>query len=159
VIVLGKDDDGSARISYHECDDDCLDSGWAPYMRLTDPSFGAGVDLALDSKDQPRLVFTSGYNIVLAECSQPHCTDDDAEWKFSTIEKASSMKPDVIITWPNCTVSAWQLTTPSLALSAAGKPEVGYQARDLSGGFSSPDPTKPACTAGTDMSLSRAFLQ
>lgn len=160
VIVLGKADDGSARISYHECDDDCLDyANWAPFMSLTDPNFGAGIDLTLDAKDQPRLVFTSGYDIVMAECSQPHCTDDDAEWTFSTVEKASSMKPDVIITWPNCTVSAWQLHTPSIALSAAGKPEVGYQARDLSGGFTSPDPTKPACTAGTDMSLTRALLQ
>lgn len=159
VVVLGKDEDG-ARLSYHECDDDCLDSAsWSPFMRLTDPHFGAGLDLALDHADQPRLVFTSGYNIVLAECSQPHCTDDDAEWSFSTVEKASSMKPDAIITWPNCTVSAWQLHTPSIALSAAGKPEVGYQARDLSGGFSSADPTKPACTAGTDMSLTRARLE
>jgi hypothetical protein len=160
VIVLGEDDDG-ARISYHECDVDCLDyAGWAPFMRLTDAiGFGAGIDLALDREDQPRIVFTSGYNIVLTQCSQAHCTDDDAEWTFSNVEKASSMTPDDIITWPNCTVSTWMLHSPSLSLSAEGAPRIGYQARDVSGGTRTPDPTKPACSAGTDMSLSRALLR
>lgn len=157
VIVLGKEDDGSARISYHECDHDCLEpENWAPFMRLTDPNFGAGVDLALNADDHPRIAFTSGFNIVLAECSEERCTDDDAQWSFSTVESASSMKRDEIILWPNCTVSSWLLHSPSIAIGAAGQPLVGYQARDVSGGTSTPDPTKPRCTAGTDMSLTRA---
>jgi hypothetical protein len=160
LIVLGKDDDGNARISYHECDQHCTEeAGWAPYMSLTDPHFGAGIDLALDAQDQPRIAFTSGFDIDVAECSQQRCSDADAEWKFSTIERASSMKPDDIILWPNCTVSSWLLHSPSIAIGASGRPELGYQARDISGGTRTPDPTKPACTAGTDMSLTRALLR
>jgi len=160
IIVLGQDDDGR-RISYHACDDNCLDyAGWAPFMRITDAGgFGAGLDLALNEADQPRFVFTSGFNIVLAQCSDEPCTDDDAEWKFTSVEKASSMKPDEIILWPNCTVSGWLLHAPSLALSPSGAPRVGYQARDISAGTGRPDPTKPVCTAGTDMSFTRATFE
>jgi hypothetical protein len=157
LLVLGKGENGEGHASYHECDSNCLAAeGWAPYMQLTDPNgFGAGLDLSLDSADHPRVVFTSGYSIALASCNAAHCTDQDAEWTFATVEKASSMKPDEIITWPNCTVSGWMLNGPSLALASNGALLVGYQARDVSGGFSNPDPTRPACTAGTDMAFTR----
>jgi hypothetical protein len=156
-MVLGKGEAGEAHASYHECIGDCLtEGGWAPYMQLTDRNgFGAGLDLSLDSADHPRVAFTSGSSIVVASCNAARCTADDAEWTFSPVEKASSMKPDEIITWPNCTVSAWMLNGPSLALTSNGALFVGYQARDVSGGFSNPDPTRPACTAGTDMAFTR----
>lgn len=157
LIVLGKGEGGEGHASYHECTGDCLaDDGWAPYMQLTDPvGFGAGLDLALDAADHPRVVFTSGSSIVLASCDAARCTANDAEWIFTSVEKASSMKPDEIITWPNCTVSGWMLNGPSLSLTASGAPFVGYQARDVSGGFGNPDPTKPSCSAGPDMAFTR----
>ena len=40
----------------------------------------------------------------------------------------------------------------------SGLPRVGYQARDISGGFTRPDPTKPGCTPGTDMTFARLAL-
>jgi hypothetical protein len=116
------------------------------------------MDLALDAKDHPRIAYTSGSSIVMATCNDAHCTADDAEWKFESVEKASSMKPDEIITWPNCTVAGWMLNGPSIAIDAEGAPRVGYQARDVSGGFSNPDPTKPACVAGPDMTWTRLSM-
>jgi hypothetical protein len=43
----------------------------------------------------------------------------------------------------------------SIAFTARGEPRVGYQIRDVSGGLDNPDPTKPDCEAGTDMTWSR----
>jgi hypothetical protein len=65
------------------------------------------------------------------------------------------MAPDRIFPYPNCNVGAWFLHSPSLALTRDGRPRVGYQARDISGGWSNPDPTRPGCVAGTDMTFSR----
>lgn len=66
------------------------------------------------------------------------------------------MKPDEISLYENCTVGAWFLHSPSIALTNPGKARVGYQARDISGGWESPDPaTKADCRAGTDMTWSR----
>ena len=55
-------------------------------------------------------------------------------------------------------VATWTLHSPSIALDAHGEPRVGYQARDISGGLDNPDPTKPDCEAGTDMTWSRLAL-
>jgi hypothetical protein len=52
-------------------------------------------------------------------------------------------------------VGAWFLHNPSIAVASDGKPVIGYQSRDISGGWSNPDPTKPRCAAGTDMTWSR----
>ena len=50
---------------------------------------------------------------------------------------------------------AWFLHDPSLALRSDGSAIVAYAARDISGGVSTTDPTKPRCVAGTDMILGR----
>ena len=63
----------------------------------------------------------------------------------------------IFLEW-NCTIGAWFLHSPSIALTSDGKPRVGYQSRDVSGGVSRPDPTKPRCVAGTDMTFSRLGL-
>lgn len=68
---------------------------------------------------------------------------------------SSDIPPDDIFLYPNCTAGAWFLHSPSVALTPSGLPRVGYQARDVSGGWTTTDPTKPPCTAGTDMTLSR----
>jgi hypothetical protein len=50
------------------------------------------------------------------------------------------------------------LQNPSVALGGDGSVRVAYEATDLSGGLSVIDPTKPACVAGKDMTLSRMAL-
>jgi hypothetical protein len=44
---------------------------------------------------------------------------------------------------------------PSLVVTSGGELRVGYQIRDVSGGLSQPDPTKPRCAAGTDLTWTR----
>ena len=48
--------------------------------------------------------------------------------------------------------------TELLARNLANADTPGYQARDISGGWSNPDPNMPDCEAGTDMTWSRLAL-
>ena len=70
---------------------------------------------------------------------------------------SNDIPEDQIILYTNCTISAWFLRYPSLALGKDGQPRVAYVAEDISGGFSrpDPDPTKPPCRARPTSSLSR----
>ncbi len=114
-----------------------------------------GLDLALDANDHPRFVHTLNYNIALAQCDDLPCSDADSEWKMSWVEVSGNIPKDNIILFPNCTVAAWFLHSPSMVLDQDGNPYVGYQARDVSGGVSNPDPLEQDCVAGTDMTLTR----
>lgn len=158
VAVLGEDADGKKNIIYFECDDDCTNDHWLGTVVSNHDLIDAGLDLALDRDDHPRLAYTLDYNIGLAYCDDEHCGGPDGNWNLTPIELGSDIPPDEIFLWENCTVAAWFLHSPSVALTSDGKPRVGYQARDISGGFDLPDPTKPSCTAGTDMTWSRVAL-
>ncbi|MFA5551736.1 MAG: hypothetical protein WDA03_08990, partial [Trueperaceae bacterium] len=70
-------------------------------------------------------------------------------------EMASDIPPDDIFLFHNCTVGMWFLRQPALAIQPNGLPVVAYRAEDISSGFTTPDPTKPACVAGVDMTLAR----
>ena len=157
VVMLGKAD-GQRTLAYYECDLNCADgNNWRGGELNRSDKIGAGLDLVLDSADRPRFVYTADSNILLAYCDE-RCTDADAPWKLTKVEFGGDMKPDEIIPYPNCTVGAWFLRSPSLALGADGLPRVGYRALDISGGTSNPDPTKPSCAAGADMTFAR-FMQ
>jgi len=157
VVMLGMFEDTMKRnITYFECDDDCTGQGWTGSVLSDHEKVGAGLDLALDADDHPRFVHTLDYNIALAYCDEASCSSPDAKWDLTKVEYGGEMKPDEIFLWENCTVGAWFLHSPSLALTSTGNARVGYQARDISGGFSNPDPaTKADCVAGTDMTWSR----
>lgn len=155
VVVLGQSDSGGKNIIYFECDSDCTADHWQGAVVSNHDQIDAGLDLALDANDHPRLVYTLNYNIGLAYCDTEPCGGPEANWDLTKVELSGEIPPDEIFLWENCTVGAWFLHSPSIALTSDGKPRVGYQARDISGGFSQPDPTKPACTAGTDMTWSR----
>ncbi len=162
VIMLGMFEDTMKRnLTYLECDEDCTAKGWVGSIISDHEKLGAGLDLALDANDHPRFVHTLDYNIALAYCDQDSCAQQDSKWDLTKVEYGGEMKPDEIFLYENCTVGAWFLHSPSLALTKAGKARVGYQARDISGGWKNPDPaTKPDCVAGTDMTWSRlAVLQ
>ena len=156
VLVLGKNpESGAKQIVYFECDGDCAKDNWRASGISDHSQIGPGLDLALDRNDRPRFVYTLAYNIGLAWCDDATCAGGMPAWDLTKVELGSELPPDQIILWPNCTVAAWFLHGPSLALTADGAPRVGYQARDISGGFSTPDPTRPSCVAGTDMTWSR----
>lgn len=159
ALFLGKNSAGKKQIVYLECDANC-DQGetWRGIVVTDHEKIGDGFDLALDANDRPRMVYTLDYNIGLVHCDSASCTDENAKWELTAVELGSDMPADDIFLYPNCTVGAWLLHTPSIALTPSGLPRVGYQARDISGGWTTTDPTKPACTAGTDMTLSRLAI-
>lgn len=155
VAVFGRDEEGNRNIVYFECDENCTGSGWVGAIITNNDRLDAGLDLALDRQDRPRFAFTLDYNIGLYYCDEADCTSEDAKWDLTKVEFGSDIPTDEIFLWDNCTVAAWFLHSPSIAIDANGQPRIGYQARDISGGVTQPDPTRPRCVAGTDMTWSR----
>jgi hypothetical protein len=144
---------------YFECDEQCTEeSSWQASVITENQELGSGVELALDSKGTPRFSFTLNDNIGLYRCVSPSCVGDQADWQLTKVEFASDLPRDSIILWPNCTVDAWVLHEPSVAITADGSAHVAYVATDLSGGVSTVDPTKPPCVAGKDMVLTRMTI-
>jgi hypothetical protein len=157
LLTLAKSADNEKNLTYFECDEGCTGDGggWVGSMLSSSSDANVGLDLALDAQDRPRFVQTLNYNIAYAYCDTLPCNDPEAEWDMGWVELSSNIPKDDIILFPNCTVAAWFLHSPSLVLDDAGNPYVGYQARDVSGGVSNPDPFEQDCLAGTDMTLTR----
>lgn len=155
IALLGKDPEaGTRNIMYFTCDEECSElSSWKGATISNHEKIESGLDLALDKNGHPRLAYTLDYNIGLAYCDGADCTT--ADWGLTKVEFSSDIPTDDIFLEWNCTVAAWFLHDPSIAIGPNGEPRIGYQARDISGGFSRPDPLKPRCEAGTDMTLSR----
>ncbi|MDB4972230.1 MAG: hypothetical protein JWN48_571 [Myxococcaceae bacterium] len=155
IVQLAKTQAGDKAVVYFECDGQCEGDHWTMGFSLTSNTLADGVDLALDARDRPRFVMSLNYDIVLLSCDAADCTVTD-NWQHADVERGSDIPADAIFLEYNCNVGAWFLHSPSLAWREAGAPRVGYQIRDVSGGGpSTPDPTKPGCIAGTDMTLSR----
>ena len=156
VAQLGKTADGKKIAAYFACEENCEGDNWKTGFSWQADQFDDGIDLALDQNDRPRFVHTINYNIVLTYCDAADCTAADAKWDSAFVERGADIPSDTIFLEWNCTVGAWFLHSPSIALTPDGKPRVGYQIRDVSGGGAViTDPSKPRCTAGTDMTLSR----
>lgn len=157
LVMLAKSSEGDKNLIYYECDAKCTGDGggWVGSVLSDHPDINVGLDLALDSKDRPRFTHTLNYNIALAYCDTLPCSDAESPWEMAWVEVSSSIPKDDIILFPNCTVAAWFLHSSSLVLDANDNPYVGYQARDVSGGVSNPDPFEQDCLAGTDMTLTR----
>jgi hypothetical protein len=155
VLLLGERENGERGLFYFECDEQCEQDHWRGTLLSDHKELGAGVDLALDEHDHPRFVFTLDDNIGLYACDATDCTLENSPWELTKVELAGEVPADDIILWPNCTIDAWLLHDPALALANDGSVRVAYQATDISGGFTTTDPTMPACVAGKDMTLSR----
>lgn len=159
VTFVAKGESDQKQLFYLACDADCTADNWAAMLLSSHEKLDVGVDLALDAKDKPRVAYTVDYNILLASCDDADCATAGDAWKGTVVEGGSEMPPDQIFLYPNCNVSAWFLHSPSVALTSGGAVRVGYQARDISGGFDHPDNPNTECVAGTDMTWSRvAFL-
>ena len=158
LLVAPGDASESKRLIYFECNDNCTEDNWTGSVLSDRKELDSGLDLALDANDHPRFVFTLASNIGLYRCDSTNCAADDADWQLTKVEFAGDLPKDSIILWPNCTVDAWILHDPSLAVLGDGSVRVGYQATDLSGGVRTIDPSMPACVAGKDMTMSRMAL-
>ncbi len=159
VALLAKAEDGAKNVMYFECDEGCTTADsdtWRGTILSDMAEIGAGIDLALDAAGSPRLAYTLDYNIGVFHCDGADCTSETAPWDLAKVEAGAEMDPDEIFLYDNCDVGAWFLHSPSIALAPDGSPRVGYQARDISGGWDNPDPYHLAdCVAGTDMTWSR----
>lgn len=158
VAMLAGEAEDERLVTYLECDDNCTESieSWTGTVVSNNPELAAGLDLALDAEDNPRLAYNLGYSIFLASCDTGACASAPSEWQIEPVELASEMEPDEIILWPNCNVDAWFLHSPNLAISSDGTAKVGYQAADFSGGgVSNPDPNQTPCLAGLDLTWTR----
>ena len=154
VAVLARNPGGKRNLAYMACDSGCTDGkSWAIRGLIELDSVGAGVDLALAGGERPRIVYTVQSNIFLAHCDKD--CGEEKDWGLAKVELGSEMKRDDIFLYPNCTVAAWFLRHPSIALGKDGQPRVAYRAEDMSGGFTRPDITRGGCRAGADMTLAR----
>ena len=158
VVFMAKSAEGKRQIQYIGCDADCAQDHWKGMILSDHEKLAVGLDIALTAEDQPRIAYNLDYNIAVATCEDGHCETGDAPWDLVMIEKSSSIPADQIFLYANCNVGAWFLHSPSIALTPAGDYRVGYQARDISGGWSKQDYTKAGCRAGTDMTWSRLAL-
>jgi hypothetical protein len=161
LIVLAKNLETGARdLRYLQCDESCTEQAqWGGVILVEGDDLGAGLDLALDAEDHPRFVHTWNYDIGIGVCDEDRCDTAEAPWHLYPVERGAELPPDDIFLWENCTVGAWFLHSPSIALDPQGRARVGYQARDISGGFGNPDPVNtPDCEAGTDMTWSRLAM-
>lgn len=156
MLLLGKNQSGRRNLTYLSCDGSCTsDQSWSGGVLIESDLIGAGVDLVLDAADRPRFVYAPDWTVLLGSCDE-NCTAPDAPWKLATVELDSDIPTDQIFPYWNCHVAGWRLRHPSLALAPNGAPRVVYRAEDISApGTPPPDPTKPTCHAGPDMTLTR----
>lgn len=139
-------------LRYLSCDQNCTEDNWTNTGLLQGESLYPGLGLALRG-NQPVIALSYGGDVRLLSC-QSNCSGVKS-WKVSAVESGSDLAADKIIPYPNCTLSAWFLYDPSVAIAPDGRAVVTYSASDDSGGFARPDTTKPACKAGTDMIFAR----
>ncbi|WNG34038.1 hypothetical protein F0U61_10605 [Archangium violaceum] len=157
LLVLAAGAGSKKQLLYMSCDQQCKtgDQNWTRQLVSENAEITDGVDLALDAQGHPRAVYSLDYNIMLASCDAANCAAADAKWTPQVVEAANNMKADEIFLYENCTVGTWFLHTPSLVLTREGGARIGYQSRDVSGGWIKKDPNGPDCVAGTDMTWSR----
>ncbi len=165
LAFLAADDASERMLVYFQCDTGCTEpdaSGWDGLIMQQGEdasNLGDGIDLALDGQDRPRLAYTVQSSILVATCNTD-CTNASGndDWGATRAELSSDIPPDDIFLYHNCTVGFWNLRQPSIALGPDGQPAVAYRAEDISVGFTTPDPTRPACTAGVDMTMARLSI-
>ncbi len=161
VLAMIRSATGQRQLVYYACSAaNCTASGaWTGTIVSDSAKLGPGYDLQLDAQDHPRLALTFDYNIAMASCDTADCTANGTSWNVTVVEAGTDLPADHIFLYPNCSVGAWLLHGPSLALTASGSPRIAYTARDVSAaGVSTTDPGQPACVAGTDLLLGRLAI-
>lgn len=154
-------DNGERYLGYYECESSCTAGGesWTAMALIHGEGardLGDGLSLALDAQNRPRLAYTAQGNILVAHCDA-NCAGQGGSdgWRLTVGELSGEIPTDGIFLEHNCTVGAWFLRQPALALGPDGLPVLAYRAEDISGGVTRPDLTRPSCVAGVDMTLTR----
>lgn len=159
MLAQGSDDAGGRNLIYFECDANCTDgANWFLNALIAGDAgddLGPGLDLALDGAGHPRFVYTADYNILITSCDRNCGQGEEDTWSLEPVELSANIPADGVIPYHNCTVSAWFLREPSLAIGADGLPRVAYRAEDISGSYGPVDPGYPPCNTGADMTLTR----
>lgn len=135
-------------------------------LGLTSTQGEAGVDLALDGFDRPRITYhapmAAGFGLHYAWCST-NCETSAQGWQVREIEPSEVVNQELPIPpWPGCafpkcnppvppcTMSTWDTgMRPSLALDPAGNPRFAYDSDHRQGG---------GCGTFTDTRLTRFAL-
>lgn len=154
-------EDGTVLLAWMACDAaDCLaDDAW--HMEgLVDSSerdFDSGLHLALDDAGRPHIAYAVSGSILQVNCTAD-CSNSGSVWDLSLVESGSDIEADDIFLYTNCVIGAWFLKDPQIGLLPDGRMAALYTAEDYSFGGVNPDPTKPSCPVGVDMSLGRLSL-
>lgn len=162
ALIGAVSDPNEKAFVYGECPTgDCTeDPSWSFVLIERDANLSQGIDLVLDAADHPHIAYTYAYNILSATCEKD-CTVEGMPWDADMLfQRTADLPTDDIFLFPGCNAGAWLFSQPSLAIAKSGALRATYEARDISGhsGPVDPDPTKPQCTAGTDMVLGRVVL-
>lgn len=160
VALIGEDYryDNAPMLVYLECDADCTEEEWSGSVLIAGDAsedLGPGIDLALDAKGAPRIAYTAASSVLMAHCDVSCAGAEASGWDLNAVEFAGDIPADQVIPYHNCTVAAWLLREPSLAIGAGGLPLAVYRAEDVSAPGGPQDPRYPPCRAGADMTLTR----
>lgn len=127
-------------LHYLGCNTDCLNPNADPWslINLGIPAYqGAGVDLALDPANRPRLAYElGGEGLGFAWCNT-NCETTASNWQRKTVESTSA----IVAQYPrfppySCPIQTWfNGKRPSLTLDQQGNPRVGYDAEHWWGGY------------------------
>jgi hypothetical protein len=108
-------------------------AGWSSYEMHLPPADERAVDMALDSHGRPKIVYTSDqFNLRYLECTG-NCQGPTATWEVQDVEtgqelQASEPVPPCSICWG---ATWWLRGHASLALDAADRPHISYDARHV----------------------------
>jgi hypothetical protein len=115
----------------------------------------AGVDLALDSQDRPRLAYhaplAAGYGLYYAWCNT-NCEASAQGWQEQEVEPSEQVNQELPIPpsagcsfplcdppRPPCTISSWNNgVRPAQGLDPAGNPRLAYDTDHEQGGSCQP---------------------
>jgi len=157
LLAANQAEGGAPALVYLECETGCTGDAWEGSLLIGGAGaqeLGAGLDLALDPVGRPRVAYVAASSVLLAYCDEG-CTGAGDGWELTAVELAADIPADEVIPYHNCTVAAWLLREPSLAIGPDGLPRVAYRADDVSAPGGPQDPTHPPCRAGADMKLAR----
>lgn len=148
----------SHQLYYLWCEGDCAgDLGNWFYHAVGDGLASGSASLALDAQNHPHIAYLDSGGLQYARCSDG-CESDTPSWKRQRVESSASLTAAAeVLPITRCSVSTWITGQRTwLALDAAGRPCMGYDAQHLWTGTQL-DPPYGSCYR-EDVTLARIAL-